>query len=318
MRNDAKRRYRILVGAALLAAAVAGAAELPPEIAVDRLLVRAEWQAQEGEHRDALATLNEVLALVEEHGMAVPDAFWFRHAQAASLAGEHAKAVESATRYVTAVGRDGEHYRAALELLENSERELQALREREALERAERERRQALSEVGLRLGDLSGNFECTFDGKHPIFGDWQRMAVYYSTHVHLSDECRLQIEYRSGSNYRSLERRRVSGYQRQERIVDTVIRHGNVISPHLMLLDEADDHTCESSGWLRLVFGDIEGLEAWHRGNEVVKSERWLDGQLEYSRMDHYFSFPMQPGATYDQEGISNVVTTLNKLCTRR
>ena len=51
-----------------------GGAELPPEIATDRLLVRAERQAQEGEHRAALATLNEVLALVEEHSLAVPDA----------------------------------------------------------------------------------------------------------------------------------------------------------------------------------------------------------------------------------------------------
>ena len=135
-----KLRHGLLASSALLAAAATGAAELPPEIAVDRLLVRAEWQAQEGEHRDALATLNEVLALVEEHGMAAPDAFWFRHAQAASVAGEHAQAVESATRYLAAAGRGGEHYRAALELLEKSDREAQVLREREAAEREERER----------------------------------------------------------------------------------------------------------------------------------------------------------------------------------
>ena len=136
----AKRSNWFLAGAALLAVTVARGAELPPEIAVDRLLVRAEWQAQEGEHRAALATLNEVLALVEEHGMAAPDAFWFRHAQAASVAGEHAQSVESATRYLTAAGRGGEHYLAALELLEKSDREAQVLREREAAEREERER----------------------------------------------------------------------------------------------------------------------------------------------------------------------------------
>ena len=128
--------------ALIVAACAAGASELPPEIAVDRLLVRAEWQAEEGEHGAAFATLNEVLSLVEEHGLATPDAFWFRDAQAASTAGEHERAVESATRYVTTAGRAGEHYRAALELLEASDREVQALREREAAERALRERRQ--------------------------------------------------------------------------------------------------------------------------------------------------------------------------------
>ena len=36
--------------ALIVAACAAGASELPPEITVDRLLVRAEWQAEEGEH----------------------------------------------------------------------------------------------------------------------------------------------------------------------------------------------------------------------------------------------------------------------------
>ena len=110
-------------------------------------IVRAEWQARGGELRAALATLNEVLALVEERDMAAPDAFWFRYAQAARLANEYAQAVESATRYLTSARRHGEHYRAGLELLESSAREVQALREREeaaeCAERAERERRQA-------------------------------------------------------------------------------------------------------------------------------------------------------------------------------
>ena len=128
------------VALAAVLAPLSSAAELPPEIAVDRLLVRAERQAQEGEHRAALVTLDEVLALVEEHGLTVPDAFWFRHAQAASAAGEHSRAAESATRYLTAAGRGGEHYLAALELLEKSDREAQVLREREAAEREERER----------------------------------------------------------------------------------------------------------------------------------------------------------------------------------
>ena len=98
---------------ALVLAAAATASELPPEIAADRLVVRAAWRAEQGQHVVALATLDEVLSLREEHALETPDAFWFRHARVANAAGEHARAVESATRYVTSAGRDGEHYMAA-------------------------------------------------------------------------------------------------------------------------------------------------------------------------------------------------------------
>ena len=152
-----KRRHLLLASVVMLAAAASGWAELPPEITIDRLLVRAERQAEEGEHRAALATLSEVLALVDEHDMAAPDAFWFRYAQAARVAGEHARAVELATRYLTASGRDGEHYRAALELLESSDREVQATHNLEAVERAEQERLRSESTTGSAYRDLREN-----------------------------------------------------------------------------------------------------------------------------------------------------------------
>ena len=156
----------------LLLAAVVGGAELPPEIEVDRLLVRAERQAQEGGHGAALATLNEVLALVEEQGLAAPDAFWFRHAQAASAAGAHAEAVESARRYLTTAGRAGAHYRAALELLETSDREVQqALREREARARVERARRQAEAFAEAAYGELRRTAALAPAGVGEVFTD---------------------------------------------------------------------------------------------------------------------------------------------------
>ena len=143
------------VAVLLLLASVVIAAELPPEIAADRLIVRAQWQAEEGRHGEALATLDEVVALAEEHGLPTPEAFWFRHAQAASAAGQHWVAVESSTRYLTAAGRNGEHYRAALQLLETSERELHAQAQREAWEaRAAAE----YSELSERFGGVDGVF----------------------------------------------------------------------------------------------------------------------------------------------------------------
>ena len=126
-----------------LTTALAYGTELPPELAADRLVVRAERQANEGEHRAALASLDEAQALFAEHSLEAPPDFWFRHPQVARAAGELARAMESATRYAAAAGREGKHYLAALEILDASERELEAQRKRDAEARARRERDEA-------------------------------------------------------------------------------------------------------------------------------------------------------------------------------
>ena len=100
----------------------APAAELSPDIQADRYLVQAERQIRSGDHAGALATLDGILALQAEHGLEIPDAFWFKRAEVSRQAGLHAQAVESATRYLETAGRSGEHYMAALELLDAAER----------------------------------------------------------------------------------------------------------------------------------------------------------------------------------------------------
>ena len=118
-------------------------AQLPPEMQADRLVVRAERQAREGEPAAALASLDDALALRIENSVEIPVDFWFRHAVLARIVGDHTRAVESATRYVTAAGSDAEHYLAALEILDSSELDLESLaREQEAQEAAERARRE--------------------------------------------------------------------------------------------------------------------------------------------------------------------------------
>ncbi len=94
------------------------AAQLPPPIQADRLLVRAERQIGEGAFAAAVATLDSILALQDEHGLEIPVEFWFKRAQVSQDAGLHAKAAESATRYLIEAGAAGENYRAALELLD--------------------------------------------------------------------------------------------------------------------------------------------------------------------------------------------------------
>ena len=138
----ARRALALLV--AMLLALATGAAELPPEIQVDRLLVQVDREAADGNPWSAIFTLERVLSIYEEHGLEVPSDYWFRQADAYHRTGMHQRAVEAATRYLEEAGREGQHYRAALELLDAAEAALMeaerdAARARAAVERARRE-----------------------------------------------------------------------------------------------------------------------------------------------------------------------------------
>ena len=76
--------------------------------------------------------------------MAIPAEFRFREADAYHRAGVHQRAVEAATGYLRRAGRQGEHYRAALELLDAAETALaqaerESARARAAADRARQE-----------------------------------------------------------------------------------------------------------------------------------------------------------------------------------
>lgn len=129
---------------ALLLAATAQGVELPPEIQVDRLLVQADRESREGNHWSAVLTLDRALEAMEEHGVEIPPAFWFRQASAFQNAGMHERTVEASSRYLTETGRGGQHYQAALELLDAAEAGLaearwEAAQTEAAAERAARE-----------------------------------------------------------------------------------------------------------------------------------------------------------------------------------
>ena len=97
-----------------------GAAQLPPDIQADRYLVEAERHIETGDHAAAKAALDRILALQAAHDLTLPEAFWFQYAQVAYQAGLHGAAEEAATRYLTTAGREGAHYREALELLDRA------------------------------------------------------------------------------------------------------------------------------------------------------------------------------------------------------
>ena len=148
-----RRRLTAIALAFATAAAsmLGGAAELPPEIQADRLLLQAEREIGKESFIEAFATLDRILALQAEHGLEVPVAFWFKHAHVAYEAGLqaetfkwanrhsaaadlHAKAVQSATRYLATAGRGGDHYLEALELLGAAEGAAAAVAPKAAVE----------------------------------------------------------------------------------------------------------------------------------------------------------------------------------------
>ena len=107
--------------AILMGPTVAAGQELPPDIQVDLYLVRAERQIQSQDYGAALETLDLVLALQANRDMETPVGLWFRHAQVALDAGYPQTTITSVTRYLQEAGRDGEHYTAALVLLDEAE-----------------------------------------------------------------------------------------------------------------------------------------------------------------------------------------------------
>ena len=128
------------VALTVLLARESTAQELPPEMQVDRLLVQAEREIGDGDHWSAVFTFERILAVCEEHGLEIPTEFWFRHAGVLQGAGLHERAVEASTRYLREAGREGEHYRAALEILDAAEEGLAEMRREEARARLARER----------------------------------------------------------------------------------------------------------------------------------------------------------------------------------
>ena len=142
-------RPHLIIGRILVVSAVAltvlpapesSAQELPPEIQVDRLLVQAEREIEDGERWSAVFTFERILAVREEHGLEIPAEFWFRKAGVLQDAGLHERAIKAATRYLHEAGREGEHYRGALEILDAAEEGLAEMRREEARARLARER----------------------------------------------------------------------------------------------------------------------------------------------------------------------------------
>ena len=103
---------------------VAAAAELPPDVMVDKHLLQAKMLSEEKDHKGALEAMDRVVALQKEHDLTLPDEFSYQYAQTAFSAGSMQAAIDSANRYLSVAGREGKYYREALELLVKAEGKL--------------------------------------------------------------------------------------------------------------------------------------------------------------------------------------------------
>ena len=126
---------------AVASAPPANAAQLPPEIMVDRHLVRVDRLLAADDPGAALEAMNEIIALQEEHDLDLGNDFPFRYARVAFAAGRTETAIASLNEYLVAAGREGESYREALELLDSAE--VRLVREAAEQRRADVERRRA-------------------------------------------------------------------------------------------------------------------------------------------------------------------------------
>ena len=61
--------------------------------------------------------MDQILMLKQDHGLEIPDLFYFQYAEVLQQIGLYEAAVEALTRYLTLAGQDGEHYQAALTML---------------------------------------------------------------------------------------------------------------------------------------------------------------------------------------------------------
>ena len=113
-------RHRITIALVSLLPFVSLDAQLPPDIQVDRFILRAEQALERTDFAGARSALDSALEL-EERGANLPADFHFLRAKLSFQDGRYAQSLESLKRYLVLAARSSERYREALELLDQAE-----------------------------------------------------------------------------------------------------------------------------------------------------------------------------------------------------
>ena len=286
-------RRSIANATAFLLATTLLAAQLPPDVQVDRLWLRAERQIDNEEYWSGLASLEEILELQAEHDLAIPESFWFSHAVASHHAGLHTQAAASATRYVELTGRDGEHYLEALELLDTAE----AAAEREAAEarrlaaRLDQEEREAEARRAAQQAVINAQAEATAERE-------EEMTQVAAELARLAPEMDMVVipagSFRMGC---------ITGLDCSDPTLpvhDVAISRPFAVSKHEVTFAQWDacvaaggclDHQGEGRRQRRRGYRPDD--EGWGRGNRPVINVSWQDAK-NYVRW-----FTESTGATY-------------------
>ena len=91
--------------------------QLPPEIQADLYEEQLEQRLEERDFEGAKETMDQILTLGQDHGLEIPDVFYFQYAEVLQQIGLYEAAVEELTRYLSLAGQEGEHYQTALTML---------------------------------------------------------------------------------------------------------------------------------------------------------------------------------------------------------
>ena len=113
-------RHRITIALVSVLPCVSLGAQLPPDIQVDRFILRAEQAIERTDFAAARSALESALEL-EGRGARLPGDFHFLRARLSFQDGLYAQSLESLKRYLVLAARGSERYREALELLDQAE-----------------------------------------------------------------------------------------------------------------------------------------------------------------------------------------------------
>lgn len=97
------------------------AAQLPPEIMVDKHLIHADQLNAARDFSAAFDVMQQIIALQRAHDLTLPDEFHFKYAQVALAADSNRIALQSVSQYLAVAGKEGRFYKEALALLLKAE-----------------------------------------------------------------------------------------------------------------------------------------------------------------------------------------------------
>ena len=211
----------------------AAAAQLPPEVMVDKYLLQAKMLSEEKDHKGALEAMDRVVELQKEHDLALPEEFPFHYAQTALAAGLVPAAIESVNRYLAAAGRQGKHYQEALELLVKAERGLpEPTVDRAESRGAEPDCGQWNTRKYFQVATLEGVTACLATGADPLGRDDHKKTPLHDAARHNANPAVIEVLLAAGAKlkardgFKSTPLHQAAGHNANPAVIEALIKAG--------------------------------------------------------------------------------------------